>query len=139
MRRVIAHVKLNELHTLEVKVPKWELAVLAMVHAEPIKTIGETRCNLRVPDVAEEYQRLRVKYGEDRETRIPKVQMVYQNEHALADAMAEDLQEQAAFDHEEAERAAQAPTDGTVAADGPTEAAEPPAARGARGRSRSSG
>lgn len=135
MRRQVAIVKLNELHSSRVEVPHWEIPILQRIHVNTVKLEGETECNLRVPDPADEYQRLERRYGVDRETRVPHVVAVYPTVQDLANAMAEQLEQQAAFDEADAKRAAEAKEAEARAAEGPTAGApEAPAPTGGRKR-----
>jgi hypothetical protein len=106
MRRVIVLVKLNELHSVRREVPPWEVDILRRIHGDnDVKLEGETRCNLRVPDPGSEWDRLSLRFGSDRETKVPHVQTVFGSPDHLAALMAKDLAEQAEFDRADEERA----------------------------------
>jgi hypothetical protein len=107
MRRQVAIIKLNELHSSRVEVPHWEIPILQRIHVNTIKLEGETECNLRVPDPAEEYMRLERRYGVDRESRVPHVVGVYPTVQDLADAMHDALEAHAKFDEADAKRHAE--------------------------------
>ena len=106
MRRIVAMVRLNELHSIRVEVPEWEIPILQRIHTDhDVKIEGESECTMRCPDPADEFVRLERRYGVDRETRVPHVASVYPSMGALEDAMSGELERQAAFDEADAKRA----------------------------------
>lgn len=102
MRRVKCIVTLDALHKQPADYAVWELPIVRHVHADQVQELGETRCNKRVPDPSEEYARLERRYGVNKETLVPRVSEIYgageYGVRRLAEAMREDLEEQAKFD-----------------------------------------
>lgn len=72
-------VRLSELTTVQVKVPKWETAVLQAIYGDSAQVVGEMVVNRRTPTADEEFTRLTSKYGPKGQDAVPFVAAVYGN------------------------------------------------------------
>lgn len=145
MRRMKVLVTLDALHKQPTEVAFWELPILRHMHGDAsVVEQGEMRCNQRVPDPEMEHIRLEKRYGVNKDTRVPRVVEIYgagaTGVQRLAEAMREDLEEQARFDEEAAREAKKE----EIAADvvgklGEGGAADPVAAAVVEERKRNSG
>lgn len=102
MRRVLARVTLSELASQVNAYPPWELPILELVHGGQVRIVGYARDDAPVPLPENEYLRLERRYGEVKGTGQSRVSQAYGEGQLgiqrLADAMREDLAEQAELD-----------------------------------------
>jgi hypothetical protein len=111
MRRLDVIVTLSAVHKQPLSVPEWEIPLLARVHGGQVEIVGESRCDMRVPDPGDEYARLVRRYGRNKETLVPHIEEVYGADsigvRKLADAMRPDMEEQLELDGVVATQAAE--------------------------------
>ena len=74
----IADIRISEVHTARVEVPRWEVPVLQVIHGNDIKVVGQKVVERAVPQPAVEFQRLADRYGPKNED-LPAVAAVYGN------------------------------------------------------------
>lgn len=102
MRRILARVTLSELASQVNAYPQWELPILELVHGGQIRIVGTSQDDSPVPSPEAEYARLERRFGLVKGTDRSRVSQAY-GEGALgvsrlAEAMTEDLHEQAELD-----------------------------------------
>jgi hypothetical protein len=102
MRRVICNVRHNELLTQKQDYPPWELPILRLIHKDQVEELETIQTADPVPDPGIEFERLQRRYGFDKETHQPRVEIVYGSAplgvQRLAEAMKLDLEQQAEAD-----------------------------------------
>lgn len=71
-------IRLSEVHTQRVEVPRWEVPVLQVIHGNNVVVVGQTIVKRAIPDPADEFQRLASRYG-PRNEDVPAVAAIYGN------------------------------------------------------------
>jgi len=74
----IASIRISEVHTQQVRVPRWEIPVLQVLHGNDLQVTGQTIVKRAIPDPSAEFQRLADRYG-PRNEDLPAVAAVYGN------------------------------------------------------------
>ena len=74
----IAEIRISEVHTQQVEVPRWEIPVLQVIHGNDVKVVGQKIVKRAIPEPADEFSRLASRYGPKNED-TPAVAAVYGN------------------------------------------------------------
>lgn len=72
----IAEIRLSEVHTQDVCLPRWEIPVLQVLHGDSLKVISQVIVERSIPNPSDEFQRLATRYGPKNED-VPAVGAVY--------------------------------------------------------------
>lgn len=74
----LADIRISEVHSQRVEVPRWEIPVLQVIHGNDIVVVGQKIVERAIPEPSAEFQRLADRYGPKNED-TPAVAAVYGN------------------------------------------------------------
>lgn len=74
----IATVRMSEVSTHRIEVPRWEIPVLQAIHGNDLQVVGNVVVKRAIPEPSDEFQRLATRYGPKNE-KTPAVAAVFGN------------------------------------------------------------
>jgi len=92
MKKVRLYIKRNMTHTAPTEVPAWEVAILNALHGrDNIERVCEVECDVPIPSVLAEAERLTARYGINEADGIPHFVKIYGAEDVGLDRLAEAM------------------------------------------------